>query len=91
MTDILPKISQKGPFKIEVEAGKKYSWCSCGLSAIQPFCDGAHKAFKNPDGSSVMKSVSYVANENEIVNFCGCKHSKNGMFCDGSHSALESE
>ncbi|MFH1911670.1 MAG: CDGSH iron-sulfur domain-containing protein [Pseudomonadota bacterium] len=20
----------------------KYFWCSCGHSAIQPFCDGAH-------------------------------------------------
>lgn len=89
MTNILPKISQKGSYKIEVEAGKKYSWCSCGLSSIQPFCDGAHKAHKNPDGTSVMKSVSYVAEENKTVYFCGCKHSKNGMFCDGSHSSLK--
>ena len=89
MTNILPKISQKAPYKIEVEAGKKYSWCSCGLSAIQPFCDGAHKSHKNPDGTSVMKSVSYVAEENKTVYFCGCKHSKNGMFCDGSHSSLK--
>jgi len=91
MTNILPKISQKGSFRIEVEAGKKYSWCSCGLSSKQPFCDGAHKAFKNSDGTSIMKSVSYVAEDNKTVYFCGCKHSKNGMFCDGSHSTLKSE
>ena len=89
MTDILPKIPQKSSYKIEVEAGKKYSWCSCGLSAQQPFCDGAHKAFKNPDGTSIMKSVSYIAQENKIVSFCGCKHSKNGVLCDGSHSSLK--
>ena len=89
MTNILSKISQKSSYKIEVEAGKKYSWCSCGLSAIQPFCDGAHKANKNPDGTSIMKSVSYVAEENKTVYFCGCKHSKNGVFCDGSHSSLK--
>lgn len=89
MTNILPKISQKSPYKIEVEAGKKYSWCSCGLSANQPFCDGAHKAHKNPDGTSVMKSISYIAEENKTVYFCGCKHTKNGVFCDGSHSSLK--
>lgn len=89
MNDSLPKIAQTQPYKIDVVAGEKYSWCSCGLSSKQPFCDGAHKAFKNADGSSVMKSVSYIANESKTVFFCGCKHSKNGMFCDGSHSSLK--
>ena len=87
--DSLPKIAQTQPYKIDVVEGVKYSWCSCGLSSKQPFCDGAHKAFKNADGSSVMKSVSYIANESKTVSFCGCKHSKNGMFCDGSHSSLK--
>ena len=89
--NILPKIVQKQPYKIDVEAGKKYSWCSCGLSKIQPFCDGAHKSYKNDDGSSIMKSVSYIADENKTVYFCGCKHSKNGIFCDGSHSSLKND
>lgn len=89
--NILPKIVQKQPYKIDVEAGKKYSWCSCGLSKIQPFCDGAHKAHKNSNGSSIMKSVSYIADENKTVYFCGCKHSKNGIFCDGSHSSLKND
>ena len=91
MTNTLPKIAQKSSYKVEVEAGKKYSWCSCGLSSNQTFFDGAHKSYKNPDGSSVMKSVSYVAEENKTVYFCGCKHSKNSMFCDGSHSQLKNE
>jgi len=26
-----------------VESGKRYSWCSCGFSKNQPFCDGTHK------------------------------------------------
>lgn len=88
MSSQLPVISSKSPYKVEVEAGKKYSWCSCGLSAIQPFCDGSHKAHKNPDGTSVMKSVPYIAQANETVYFCGCKHSKNGIFCDGTHSKI---
>ena len=37
-------IAQKGPFEVEVEAGRAYWWCACGRSATQPFCDGSHKA-----------------------------------------------
>jgi CDGSH-type Zn-finger protein len=31
------------PFAINVEQGKDYWWCACGLSKAQPFCDGSHK------------------------------------------------
>ena len=89
MTETLPKIAANHPFKIEIERGKKYFWCSCGLSQKQPFCDGAHKAYKNADGTSVMKSVVFEATENKTVYFCGCKHSKNGVFCDGTHSSYQ--
>ena len=33
---------QKSPYKVKVEKGKTYSWCTCGLSNKQPFCDGVH-------------------------------------------------
>lgn len=88
MKNILPKIAAKAPFKIAVEAGKKYSWCSCGASQNQPFCDGSHKEFKKEDGTSVMKSVMFEATESKVVYFCGCKHSKNGVLCDGTHNSL---
>jgi len=91
MNEKLPKIVCKKPFQINVEAGKKYSWCSCGLSNNQPFCDGAHKAFKNSDGTSIMKSIPYIATESGVVNFCGCKHTKNGSLCDGSHLSIKDE
>ena len=76
-----PFISQKAPFKVEVEAGKKYYWCSCGLSLNQPFCDGSHKG-------SGLKSVVFEAKESKLVYFCGCKHSKIGALCDGSHNKI---
>lgn len=38
-----PVIAKKGPFAVELEAGKNYHWCACGKSANQPFCDGSHK------------------------------------------------
>lgn len=88
MQETLPKIAAKAPFSVIVEAGKKYFWCSCGLSQNQPFCDGAHKAYKNADGTSIMKSVVYEATESGKVRFCGCKHSKAGVICDGAHNSL---
>lgn len=84
----LPRIAATQPFKVEIEAQKTYSWCSCGFSQVEPFCDGSHKAFKNEDGSSIMKSVKYTADETKIVSFCGCKQTKTAPFCDGSHSNL---
>jgi len=38
-----PKIAQKAPYPVEVEAGKSYFWCTCGESSKQPFCDASHK------------------------------------------------
>ena len=40
MADPIP--AQKEPYKVSVEAGKKYFWCACGRSKKQPFCDGSH-------------------------------------------------
>ena len=38
-----PASPQNAPYKVKVEKDKTYSWCACGLSQKQPFCDGAHK------------------------------------------------
>ena len=76
-----PTIAQKSPYPVAVEAGKRYYWCSCGLSDTQPFCNGAHKG-------SGMTPVKYEATETKTVYFCGCKHSKVPPLCDGSHSTL---
>jgi CDGSH-type Zn-finger protein len=76
-----PIIAQKGPFPVEVEAGKDYYWCACGKSRKQPFCDGSHK-------DSGMAPVKYTADKSGTVYFCGCKHSNNGVLCDGAHSRL---
>ncbi len=81
----LPKISQKAPYKVELEAGKMYGWCSCGLSAEEPWCDGAHKQFPE----SGFKSVKFTAIKNGTYYMCGCKHAKDGRpFCDGTHKEL---
>jgi CDGSH-type Zn-finger protein len=76
-----PTIAQKGPYAVELEAGKSYSWCACGMSANQPFCDGSHKG-------SGMTPVKLEATVSGTVYLCGCKHTANQPFCDGSHNSL---
>jgi len=76
-----PKIAQKEPFAVELEAGKKYYWCACGESKNQPFCDGSHKG-------SEFKPTAFEAKKTGTAYLCGCKHSDNAAFCDGSHKNL---
>jgi len=71
---------QKSPYKVKVEKGKTYSWCTCGLSQKQPLCDGAHKT------EGKFKSLKYLAEESKEVYFCGCKKTQHPPFCDGAHS-----
>ena len=75
-----PVSAQKSPYKIKVEKGKTYSWCTCGLSQKQPFCDGSHKK------EGKFKSLKYLAVESKEMFFCGCKMTNNQPLCDGSHS-----
>jgi CDGSH-type Zn-finger protein len=76
-----PTIAQRGPYPVDVEAGKTYYWCSCGRSASQPFCDGSHKG-------SEFTPQPYTAEASATVYFCGCKHSAKGALCDGSHNRI---
>ena len=77
-----PIITKKGPYIVEVEEGKSYYWCQCGLSKKQPFCDGAHKG-------TIFKSVPYIAKKSKKIYFCGCKKTSNQPFCDNTHKALK--
>jgi CDGSH-type Zn-finger protein len=76
-----PKIAGTEPIEVEVEAGKKYAWCTCGQSESQPFCDGKHTAVD-------MKPMVFTAEESGTVYLCTCKRTAGQPFCDGSHNAL---
>src|SRR5438552_232362 len=76
-----PRVAQSKGFYLEVKAGQRYLWCSCGRSANQPFCDGSHAGTK-------FSPVLFEARADEDVIFCGCKHTGTRPFCDGAHNNL---
>ncbi len=76
-----PVIAQKGPYSVEVEAGKTYAWCQCGRSDAQPYCDGSHQ-------STEIKPKVFTAHETKKVFLCGCKQTSNAPYCDGTHKKL---
>jgi CDGSH-type Zn-finger protein len=76
-----PRIAQKAPFGVTVEAGREYFWCACGRSRSQPFCDGSHKG-------TGLAPVAYKAEQVQELWFCGCKQTGGKPFCDGTHNHL---
>lgn len=81
-----PESDRSGPFTntsqpagVDLEQGKTYAWCSCGLSSGQPFCDGSHKTTdKTP--------VVFKCEEAGTKYLCMCKKTGNAPYCDGSHA-----
>jgi len=76
-----PEIGGRAPIPVEVEAGKNHSWCACGRSKTQPFCDGSHK-------TTSFTPIEFKAEKSEKVYFCTCKRSAKKPLCDGSHKRL---
>ncbi len=76
-----PKVAATCPKQVELEAGKKYAYCTCGLSSNQPFCDGAHS------GTDFVPMV-FTAEETKTAHFCQCKQTGSAPNCDGSHKKL---
>ena len=74
-------VAQKSPYHVDVEAGKTYYWCACGLSKTQPLCDGSHKP-------TAFTPVAYTADKTGKAFFCGCKATHKQPMCDGSHAKL---
>jgi CDGSH-type Zn-finger protein/quercetin dioxygenase-like cupin family protein len=79
-----PTVAQYKPYRVQVEKGQRYLWCSCGLSQSQPFCDRSHEG-------TTFKPMAYQAETTKTVLFCGCKHSAGPPLCDGSHNDLADE
>lgn len=67
------------PIACDLEAGKKYAWCTCGHSETQPFCNGAHRA------ANATPPLKFEVEENKKAHLCTCKRTSNPPYCDGSH------
>ncbi|KAK3589583.1 hypothetical protein CHS0354_043041 [Potamilus streckersoni] len=81
------KIYDKKPFKMELQAGKKYAWCVCGLSHTQPLCDGTHKTdyMARKQRGVKFHPHSFKVTDTKEYWLCNCKQTDNRPFCDGSH------
>lgn len=76
-----PVVAQRGPYEVELEAGKTYYWCACGRSASQPFCDGSH-------AGTGLTPLKFQAGETGIAYLCGCKQTSDKPYCDGTHDTV---
>ncbi len=79
-----PVIAEKSPAVLELEPGT-YSWCACGKSKNQPFCDGSHKE------EGIFTPVRFEIAEKKRVALCRCKRTGNKPFCDGTHKTIPEE
>ena len=78
------KIAGTEPVCIAVSAERNYSWCTCGLSEKQPFCDSKHKMIEGLP----FKSLRHKFEKDEEAWYCMCKRTKTPPFCDCSHENL---
>jgi len=79
-----PKIAAREPVQVELKAGDKYFFCTCGASSHQPFCDGSHKG-------TGFAPQPFEVDEDGSAWLCRCKRTGNLPFCDGSHGRLAAD
>ena len=79
-----PKIAACFPKQIELVAGKKYAYCTCGMSAEGALCDGSHSG-------TDFRPELFTAEQDETVWICQCKRTGAAPRCDGTHNSLEED
>lgn len=79
-----PVVAVGHPTGIDLEKGKEYRWCTCGLADSQPFCDDSCK-------ETDFEPLTFTAKENGEAWLCQCKQTHDAPFCDGHHSQVPEE
>lgn len=77
-----PIVAARKPSQVSVKKGQTYTWCSCGRSSNQPFCDGSH-------AGTDLKPKSFTADKDDTLYLCQCKATGSAPFCDGTHKDLQ--
>src|SRR3990170_1443025 len=77
-----PEIAGRKPIEVELEAGEKYTWCQCGRSMEQPWCDLVGHLGTDYNGQR------FTAKRTGKHLLCTCKRTKRPPYCDGSHNDL---
>lgn len=75
------RVARRRPADVTLKPGR-YSWCTCGYSESQPFCDHAHR---NTEPPTNRKSYKFQVLEEATVKLCLCKKTKQPPFCDCAH------
>ena len=70
------------PMEIELEPGHIYSWCQCGRSKNQPYCDKVSHV-----GTGISPKDFSVSSRRKVW-LCMCKQTNTQPYCDGSHNKL---
>ncbi|MEO0480907.1 MAG: CDGSH iron-sulfur domain-containing protein [Planctomycetota bacterium] len=65
----------------------RYAVCTCGLSATQPFCDGAHRR----DEEILERPLKVVVDESRWIAWCNCGRSTTPPECSGDCSECASK
>ena len=76
----LPAFAGIYPVHMHLYRGKKYEWCGCGHSQMNPLCDGQCKWVLTR-----CRPVSFNVSESGYYKLCNCKMSANAPFCNGTH------
>jgi len=88
------RVYWKLPFKVKLQEGRIYKWCSCGASKNQPFCDNSHHYVMHaPNYERPLvpryRPVKFRVPETGEYWLCQCKQTNNRPFCDGTHRLKE--
>jgi CDGSH-type Zn-finger protein len=57
---------ERSVVKVSVTKGKKYSFCTCGLSLSLPYCDNQHRDY-NLKNNANYKSLKIVSDTDGIL------------------------
>lgn len=68
------------PYNLYLEKAKVYWFCTCGISANNPWCDfGCNRL------TTRNRPIYFNVNESGYYKLCNCKMSSNAPFCNGTH------